>query len=85
MYCPVCLKYRAGDGYEVVNVSGRLRVTRKSIERHMATQRHKPALDEEQREAKRETRRHRVGLNIARTTLQTLREGGSYVQFEHKL
>ena len=27
VYCPVCLKYRAGDGHEVVNVSGRLFVT----------------------------------------------------------
>ena len=30
-------------------------------------------------------RRHRVGLNISRTTLPTLREGASYMQFEHKL
>jgi len=33
----------------------------------------------------REVRRRRVGLNIVRTALQTLREGASYVQFEHKL
>ena len=33
----------------------------------------------------REVRRRRVGLNIARTALQTLREGASCVQFEHKL
>jgi len=85
VYCPVCLKYRAGDGHEVLNVPGRLSVARKSIARHLATQRHKQALAEEQREVTRGERRRKVGLNIARTALQTLREGASYVQFEHKL
>jgi hypothetical protein len=28
---------------------------------------------------------HRLGPNIAQTAIQTLREGASYVQFEHKL
>jgi hypothetical protein len=81
----VCLKHRAVDGNEVVNVSGRLSLARKAIGRHLASKRHKHALDEEHREAVRETRRHRVGINIARTALQTLREGASYVRFEHKL
>jgi hypothetical protein len=85
VYCPVCLKYIVGDGHEVLNVPERLSVARKSIARHMATQRHKQALAEEQREVTRGERRRRVGLNIARTALQTLREGASYVQFEHKL
>ena len=40
---------------------------------------------EEQRDVTRGERRRRVGLNIARTTLQTLHDGASYVQFEHKL
>ena len=31
VYCPVCPKYRAGDGHEVVSVFGRLHVTRKLI------------------------------------------------------
>jgi hypothetical protein len=57
-YCPVCLKYRAGDGLEVVNVCGLLHVTRKFIRRHLATQRHKQALAEEHREATRGVRRH---------------------------
>ena len=30
-------------------------------------------------------RRQQVGLNVARTALQTVREGTSYVHFEHKL
>jgi hypothetical protein len=58
VYCPVCLKYRAGDGHEVVSVFARPSVTRKVIARHLAT---KQALEEEQREATREVRRHRVG------------------------
>ena len=85
MYCPVCLKYCKGDGLEVVNVVSRISVTRKLIGRHLAIQRHKQALVEEQRDATREDRRRRIGLNIARTALHTLREGASYVQFEHKL
>jgi hypothetical protein len=40
VYCHVCLKYRSGDGHEVVNVGGRIHVTRKLIARHLATQRH---------------------------------------------
>ena len=85
VYCPVCLKYRAGDGREVITVSRRLPATRKLIARHLATHMHKQALKEEQREATRGVRRNNVGLIIARTTLQTLREGASYVQFERKL
>ena len=79
MYCPVCLKYSKGDGHEVVNFFKRISVTRKLIGRHLATQTHKQALDEEEREATHTVRCHRVGLNIARTTLHTLREGASYV------
>jgi len=81
----VRLKHRAGDGREVINISDRLYVTRIQIARHMVTHGHKQALNEEQREATRGVRRSKVGLNIARTALQTLREGASYVQFEHKL
>ena len=79
MYCPVCLKYIKGDGHEFVNVVSLISVTRKLIGRHLATQRNKQALVEEQRDAAREDRRRRVGLNIAQTALQTLREGESYV------
>ncbi len=28
VFCPVCLKYRAGDGHELVNASRRMHVTR---------------------------------------------------------
>ncbi len=83
--CPVCLKYRRVEGHEVIKVYANLCATRKAIGRHLASQRHKHALDEEQRESEREARRRRVGMDIARTALQTLREGASYVQFEHKL
>ena len=85
VYCPVCFQYPAVDSHEVIRVHERLHAARKLIARHLATQRNKQALDEEKREATREVRRHRVGLNIARTALQTLREGASYVQLEHKL
>ena len=47
VYCPVCLKYRAGDGHEVVRIFERLSVNMKQIARHLATQRHKQALAEE--------------------------------------
>ena len=86
VYYPVCLKYRAGDGHEVVNIFGRLHDTRKLIGRYLiVTQRYKQAFAEEQRGVSRGQRRRCVGLNIARTALQTVLEGASYVQFEHKL
>jgi len=38
VYCPMCLKYRAGDGSnEVVSVAGCLTLTRKLIGWHRAT------------------------------------------------
>ncbi len=67
VYCPVCLQYRASDGHEVV--TERLHSARKQIARHLATQRHKQAIEEEMQEATRTVRRHRVGLKIARTAL----------------
>ena len=85
VYCPVCLKCRAGDDHELVDAYGRLHITSKHIGRRLATQRHMQSLAEEQREVTRGERRRRVGLNIARIALQTLHEGASYVQFEHKL
>ncbi len=42
-------------------------------------------MNEENREVTRNVRRYRVGLNIVRTALQSLREGASYVQIEHNL
>jgi len=56
VYCPVCLKYRAGYDSEVVKVSDRLCLTRKLIGRHLAAQRDKKSLEEEDREAKLEAR-----------------------------
>ncbi len=84
IYYPVCSKYRRGEGHEVIKVYANLCASRKAIERHVATQRITQAFEEEQRESVREVRPRRVGLNIARTVFQTLREGASYVQFEHK-
>ena len=51
----------------------------------MNTRMHKQALDEQEREALRQVMRHQIGLNVARTALKNVREGASYVQFEHKL
>jgi hypothetical protein len=85
VYFPVCLNCRRVESHEVIKVYANMCSSRKAIGGHVVSQRHKHALDEEQRESKREVRRRRIGLNIARTALQTLREGASYVQFEHKL
>ena len=59
VYFPVCLKYRAGDGRGVINVSGCIYGTRKLIAWHMMTyNRHKQALEEEQRKTTRGLHRH---------------------------
>jgi hypothetical protein len=52
-------------------------ITRKSIGRHLVTKGHIRALNEEQKEATRNDKRREVGMTVAKTTLQTLREGGS--------
>ena len=75
VYGPVCLKYRGGDGKDVVTISRRLGVARQLIERILNTKRHKEALDGQEREAVRQVRRHQVGMNVLRTALQAVREG----------
>jgi len=82
VYCPVCLKYRAGDVHTIINLVARLSGARKIIARHMAIQRHKEASEEHHLEATRALRRRQVGLSNVRTALQTLREGASYVQMK---
>ncbi len=52
---------------------------------HLESSRHKQALEEQERAVLLAVRRSRVGLTIARTALQTLREGCIYLQFEKKL
>jgi hypothetical protein len=85
VYCPVCESFKESDGNQVIKLFPRIGESRKAIGRHLESQAHKKAVEEEQREEKRKERRRRVGLTVARTALQTLREGSSYVQFESKL
>ncbi len=51
---------------------------------NIETNAHPKALAEKEKKKKKERarRRSRVGLTIARTNLQTVREGGSYLKFE---
>ncbi len=63
----------------------RLKHLRKAIARHMATNAHSKALMEKERERTRKPCRSRVGLTIARTNLEIVREGNSYMEFEEKL
>jgi hypothetical protein len=46
---------------------------------------HRKALHMQAMEVERQARRNRVGLTVGMATLQTLREGSSYLQFEEKL
>ena len=86
IFCPVCNEYGRGITTEAVFQSEqRLKILRASIRRHLATDAHKKALTEKEKERTRSIRRSRVGLSIARTTLQLVREGGSYLQFEERL
>jgi hypothetical protein len=82
IFCHVCDEYGRGITSEAVFQSEqRLKILRASIRRHLATNAHKKALTEKEKERKRSIRRIRVGLSIARTTMQLVREGGSYLQF----
>ena len=62
-----------------------LKIIRASIRRYLATYVHKKALTEKEKERTRIFRRNRVGLTIARTTLQIVREVNNYLQFEERL
>ena len=62
-----------------------LKNLRTCIFRHFLTDAHRKALTEKEKEGTRNLRRIRVGINIARTALQTVREGTNYLQFEEKL
>ena len=83
--CPVCCEYRDGAGDLIFSADQRLSDLKKAIGRHLECSRHKQALEEQERALLLAVRRSRVGLTIARTALQTLREGCSYLQFEKKL
>ena len=79
IFCPVCHEYGRGVAAKTMFCSNqRLKYLKKAIARHMATYAHSKALTKKERES-------RVGLTIARTTLQTVREGNSYLKFEEKL
>ena len=73
------MKYRVGEGIDVIKTYQHLFETRKSIARHMGSLKYKQALEEVQRHTTHDARRRRIGLNIARTAFQTIREGASYV------
>ena len=51
---------------------------RKAIGRHLQGRMHADVLEEREKEMRQNVRRTPIGLNIARTVLQTLREGSSY-------
>jgi hypothetical protein len=86
IFCIACHEYNRGVAANALFCNKqRLKYLKKAIAKHLATDAHSKALMEKERERTRPLRRNRVGLTIARTTLQTVREGTSYLQFESKL
>jgi len=85
MHCPVCFQYRDGTSDITFSVKQRLPELKLSMVRHLESNRHKQELKEQERALLWVVRRNRVGLTIARTALQTLRAGCSYLQFKQKL
>ena len=78
--CPVCRDYGRGNVVDTFFYGNqRLKNLRKGILKHLATDAHKKALTEHEKERTRQLRRSRVGLTIARATQQTVREGNSYL------
>ncbi len=47
VFCPVCVKFRVGEGSDVIKTYQRLFETRKSIARRLGSLRHKQAMEEE--------------------------------------
>ena len=79
IYCPICLTYYGGKGDVGIASNMKLHVTKKCVARHLGTAMHMKALQMQAMEVDRQARRNRVGLTVGRTTLQTLREGSSYL------
>ena len=78
--CPVCRDYGRGNRVDIFfYCNQRLKNLRKGILRYLATNAHKKALAEHEKERTRQLRRSRVGLTIARTALQNVREGNNYL------
>jgi hypothetical protein len=69
IHCPVCFQYRDGIGDFTFNVNERLPELKKSIARHLESNRHKQALKEQEHALLRAVCRSRVGLTIARVAL----------------
>ena len=68
--CPVCSEYGRGVAADSVFYNNqRLNKLRFYIRRHLATDAHRKALAEKEKERTRNLRRIRVGMSIARTTL----------------
>ncbi len=82
--CPLCVEF--GDSVRgkagTIKLGRRTCDMRKAIMKHLHGRMHADALEARQHELRRNVRRMRNGLNIARTVLQTLQEGSSFVQFE---
>ncbi len=86
LFCSVCHKFGRGVAANAVLCNNRkLKYLKKAIARHLVTDAHSKALTEKERERTRQLRRNRVGLTIARTTLQTVREGTIYLQLASKM
>ena len=86
IFCPVCNDYGRGVVATTALYNPQhLKNIRTCIYRHFATDAHREALTEKEKDGTRTLRRSRVKLNIARTALQTVRESSSYLQFEEKL
>jgi hypothetical protein len=56
-----------------------IRFLRKTIQSHLVTNVHLKALTEKEKDCMQQHRCSRVGLNIARLALQTIREGNGYL------
>ncbi len=68
--CPACRDYGRGNVVDTFfYINQRLKNLRKGIQRHFASDAHKKAMTEQDKERTRQLRRSRVGLTIARTTL----------------
>ena len=86
IYYPVCTDF-GGFRARNNNMKGERRLcdVKKSTYKHLQSRQHLDALGEREKESRRNVRRTRIGFNIARKVLQTLREGTNYVRFESKL
>jgi hypothetical protein len=83
LYCPSC--FNAGKRTGKFSCGQPLRTLKHSVKLHLLSTNHKSNVEKIAAGRQRLLHHRQIGINLGRLSLQTIREGGSYAQFEGKV